>query len=177
MPGLFGVPEVLSGPLVDGLDERFQLGSEEWFFGVAGRVAEGATCLQARCGSVLVDAGGRVIGSGFNAPPLGLESQRKCGLPVDVGVKPKSDKTCCVHAEWNAVLDGLRFDADAVRGSTLFFMRVDEFGGFTEAGDPYCSVCSRLTLEAGVSMFGLWNGGPELWDAESYNLRSYEFFS
>lgn len=148
----------------------------EALFELAAVEARKASCLQAHCGSVIVSADGNVIGAGFNAPPLGLESQRKCEVSVDVTVKPTSDKTCCVHAEWNAILDALKRNPGKVEGSTLFFMRVNAEGEFTEAGKPYCSVCSRLALQSGVKTFGLWNGGPEMFDAEDYNLKTYDFF-
>lgn len=76
----------------------------------------------------------------------------------------------------HAILDALSHNADSVQGSTLYFMRVDSEGNFTEAGDPYCTVCSRLALQNGVSIFGLWNDGPQLFETKAYNLKSYAFF-
>jgi len=55
-------------------------------------------------------------------------------------------------------------------------MRTNDEGEFTEAGEPYCTVCSRLALQSGVKVFGLWNGGPEMIDTEKYNQKSYAFF-
>jgi len=69
--------------------------------------------------------------------------------------KPKYDKTCCVHAEWNAILDACKANPGKLEGSTLYFMRIDEEGGFTDAGEPFCTVCSRLALQAGVAYFEL----------------------
>lgn len=146
------------------------------FFIQAQHVAQKATCDRAKCGSVIVSRDGRVIGKGYNAPPLGDESQRMCAAPLNTSIKQNNDKTCCVHAEWNAILDALKQHPDLVSGSTLYFMRVNEDGEFTEAGEPYCTVCSRLALESGVVTFGLWNDGPEMIDTAVYNRRSYDYY-
>jgi deoxycytidylate deaminase len=146
------------------------------FFEEAQKVALEATCERARCGSVIVSVDGTIIGSGYNAPPLGDESQRMCSAPLDKSIKQNNDKTCCVHAEWNAILDALKNHPREVAGSTLYFMRVNDEGEFTEAGDPYCTVCSRLALESGISTFGLWNGGSEMIDTKTYNQKSYAYY-
>ena len=146
-------------------------------FQQAATVALGATCEKARCGSVIVNTDGKVIGEGYNAPPLKDESQRMCSAEWDLNSKPKYDKTCCVHAEWNAILDACKNAGKAIEGSTLYFMRIDANGGFTSAGEPYCTVCSRLALQSGVAVFGLWDGRPNMIEASEYNRRSYEYYS
>lgn len=144
-------------------------------FNEAAKVAMKATCLKARCGAIVVSEEGQVIGYGYNAPPLEDEEQRQCSNSYPNSSKPKSDRTCCVHAEWNAILEALKANPSKVKGSTLYFMRIDENGNFTEAGEPYCTVCSRLALQSGIKVFGLWNDGPEMWDTKEYNTKSYEF--
>jgi len=149
----------------------------EKYFEEARKVATRAMCHRAHCGAVIVKDG-EVIGQGYNAPPLQDEAQRMCNHEdFNLTKKTKSDKTCCVHAEWNAILDALARNSEKVSGSTLYFMRVDDNGNFTEAGEPYCTVCSRLALQSGVKFFGLWNKGPQMWDTKEYNLKSYAFFS
>lgn len=146
------------------------------YFEEARDVAVQATCTRARCGSVVVSNDGTVIGRGFNAPPLGDESQRMCEVELDKSIKQNNDKTCCVHAEWNAILDALKNHPQDIEGSTLYFMRVNDEGEFTEAGDPYCTVCSRLALQSGISTFGLWNNEPQMIDTKEYNQKSYDYF-
>ncbi len=145
-------------------------------FEAAQREALKATCYRARCGAVLVSDRGEIIGRGYNAPPLEDEAQRMCDVQLDKSIKQNNDKTCCVHAEWNAILDGLKSYGDALNGSTLYFMRVDESGAFTGSGKPYCTVCSRLALQTGVAQFGLWHDGPVMFDTATYNQQSYAFF-
>ncbi|MBE3605037.1 hypothetical protein IMX07_15580 [bacterium] len=150
--------------------------THEDYFKEAGRVAHKATCNRAHCGAIIVSSEGRIIGKGYNAPPLGDEGQRMCDAQLDQSIKKNNDKTCCVHAEWNALISALKEHGDMVDGSTLYFMRVDEDGNFTEAGEPYCTVCSRLALESGVATFGLWNGGPQMIDTTTYNQKSYAYY-
>lgn len=149
---------------------------DEEYFKQAQAEALKATCNRAHCGAVIVSKDGQIIGRGYNAPPLGDESQRMCDAELDKSIKQNNDKTCCVHAEWNAIMDALKHRGDKIEGSTLYFMRVDDKGEFTEAGQPYCTVCSRLALESGVKTFGLWNDGPELFDTARYNQVSYDYY-
>ena len=146
------------------------------FFEQAAEVAANATCLRAKCGSVIVK-NSVVIGKGFNAPPLDDESQRLCSVDMDTTARPKYDKTCCIHAEWRAVLDACKTNADKLAGSVLYFMRIDDTGEFTDAGDPFCTTCSRLTMEAGIAEFALYNDkGADIYPLDEYNQKSYESY-
>lgn len=146
------------------------------YFKLASDVAKDATCTHAKCGSIIVSTDNIIIGRGFNAPPLNDESQRRCSFEPDNNIKPKYDKTCCVHAEWNAIIDALRNFPDKIIGSTLYFMRIDDSSAFTNAGSPFCTVCSRLALQSGIAKFGLWNDGPQIFDTDEYNKISYDFY-
>lgn len=146
------------------------------FFEMAAEIARQATCRNAKCGSVVVKDG-EVLGEGYNGPALDDEPNRTCDVRYDLAKKPKYDKSCCVHAEWRAILQACKTSGSKVEGATLYFMRVDEAGNFTDAGEPYCTVCSRLTLESGISAFALWNGeGADIYDAIEYNRKSYAYF-
>lgn len=148
----------------------------EKYFKEAQQVALQATCNRAHCGAVIVAKDGTIIGRGFNAPPNNDESQRMCDVELDKTIKQNNDKTCCVHAEWNAILDTLKHNGDKIEGSTLYFMRVGEEGEFTGSGKPYCTVCSRLALQSGVAEFGLWHDGAVMFNTSTYNQKSYAFF-
>jgi deoxycytidylate deaminase len=146
------------------------------YFQAAAEVAKKATCLRGNCGAVIVKDG-QIIGEGYNSPPLDDDSQRKCECLYDFNKKPKFDKTCCIHAEWRAIFNALRrYPAETV-GSTLYFMRIDDEkkGEFTGDGVPFCTVCSRLALEAGIAHFALWNGEPKIFDTKTYNRLSYDY--
>lgn len=146
------------------------------YFELAADIAKSATCLRAKCGSVIVK-NSVVIGEGCNSPALDREDQRLCEADMDTSIKPKYDKTCCIHAEWRAVLDACKTNSDKLAGSVLYFMRVDESGVFTDAGDPFCTVCSRLTMEAGIDEFALYNhNGADIYPLDEYNRKSYEAY-
>ena len=145
------------------------------YFQLAADEALSATCTRARCGSVIITDDGEVIGRGHNAPPLEDERQRTCDRKWDLSIKPKYDKTCCVHAEWNAILDACKRAPEKMGRSTLYFMRIDDEAGFTNAGEPYCTVCSRIALQSGIAYFALWNDGEQRYPTAEYNIESYEY--
>lgn len=133
-----------------------------------------ALCRRARCGTVIVQDS-EVIGRGYNAPPCDKEEHRVCGEVFPAG-KPKYDKTCCIHAEWRAIMDALTHYGDRVRGADLYFVRVDEGGAIKKSQKPFCTVCSRLALDAGLTTFHLWHEeGVGRYETGEYNRLSYEY--
>ncbi len=144
------------------------------YFEAAAEVSEKATCLRAHCGTVIVK-GGKVIGEGYNSPPLDNESSRTCELELIKSPKPKYDRTCCVHAEWRAILNAAKSHPEKINGSSLYFMRTNN-GEMTKAGNPYCTVCSRLAMESGIKEFVLWHEqGITVYPVAEYDRLSYEF--
>jgi deoxycytidylate deaminase len=130
-------------------------------------------CHRSRCGAVIVK-GGKIIGEGWNAPPLNekIERCKKDALPDSF----KSDKTCCLHAEERAILHCLRKHGEKILGSRLYFVRIDDFTGIEKAGKPYCTICSKLALDAGVKEFVLWHEeGITVYETHDYNERSFAF--
>lgn len=140
----------------------------------AAKVAKQALCLRAKCGTVIVN-NNEVIGFGYNAPPLDKEENRTCLQEFGPG-KPKYDKTCCMHAEWRAIMDALKKNSEKLNGSKLYFTRVDEQGNIKKSGKPYCTVCSRLALDVGISEFLLWHeAGICSYPTDEYNKLSYQY--
>lgn len=148
----------------------------EHFFALAAEIAKHATCGRDLCGAVIVKDGD-VIGEGWNSPPGNSEDQRMCAVEeYDWLKKKKSDKTCCMHAEWRAIVDALRRHPDEILGSTLYFTRIDTEGSILKSGEPYCTVCSRLALDVGVAHFALWQeSGIRVYRTDEYNQSSYAF--
>lgn len=137
------------------------------------QVALSSPCFRSRCGSVIVNHG-RIIGSGYNSPPKDIHIDHciKDALPDNF----KSDKTCCIHAEQRAIMDALIHNSDDITGSRLYFIRLDEAGNKQHAGDPYCTICSKMALDAGIAEFVLWR--PEgicVYDTHEYNLLSFQY--
>ncbi len=137
-------------------------------------IAKKALCLRAKCGTVIIKDG-EIIGEGYNAPPLDKEENRTCETEFGVG-KPKYDRTCCVHAEWRAIMDALKKNPKKIKGSKLYFTRVDENGKIKKSGKPYCTVCSRMALDAGIAQFILWHEeGICEYPTDEYNQLSYKY--
>lgn len=148
----------------------------EQFFRLAAERAKKATCKRDLCGAVIMKDG-VVIGEGWNSPAGNAEDQRMCGVEeYDWMKKKKADKTCCVHAEWRAIMDALRKNSNEIIGSTLYFTRVDAEGNMLKSGEPYCTVCSRLALDSGIAQFVLWQeSGIRVFATDEYNQVSYTF--
>ena len=143
----------------------------------AAKVAENALCIKAKCGTVIVK-GGEIIGSGYNAPPLDDVKNATCLDEYQVFDKPHFDRTCCMHAEWRAIIDALRNNPNKITGSKLYFSRTDKEkkGEIKKSGQPYCTVCSRLALDIGISHFLLWQeDGIAEYATDEYNKLSYEY--
>lgn len=138
-------------------------------------VAKNATCLRSKCGSVIVKDG-EIIGEGYNSPTNEKESQRRCSASKDEYHRKVTDKTCCVHAEQRAIMEALRRNPGKITGSRLCFIRLDEKGIASRAGKPYCTICSKMALDAGISEFVLWHEeGICVYNTEEYNTLSYEY--
>lgn len=139
-------------------------------------MARRSLCLRSKCGAVLIK-GSEIIGRGYNAPPRDNLDRRKCQSVVPSKAKPKSDRTCCVHAEWRAIEEALIKASSNIEGATLYFGRVDdETLQLKASGRPYCTVCSRLALDVGIASWVLWHGpvdGFRVYDADTYNQLSH----
>jgi hypothetical protein len=81
-----------------------------------------------------------------------------------------------MHAEWRAIMDALRNYPDNIKGSKLYFTRVNNDGEIKKSGKPFCTVCSRLALDSGVEYFILWHeDGIYEYSTSEYNRLSYEY--
>ncbi len=155
-----------------------------------------AMCERAHCGSLIVlfdvrrnplAEGGLVIGQGFNGPP-GTNPSMEGELAQDHPPPPrcsnrtlregfKSDRTCCVHAEQRAIIDALLRSPSWVKGSTLYFCRADmKSNAAIPSGEPYCTICSKMALDAGLKYFVLWHGDEiGIYPTDEYNERSFSY--
>jgi deoxycytidylate deaminase len=144
--------------------------AEQYIADAAQLAREYAKCYRSKCGSVIVNKG-TVVGRGYNSPPRDhtIESCLKDALPTDF----RSDKTCCIHAEQRALFDALEQGNDLF-GSRLYFIRLDEQGNPKPSGEPYCTMCSKLALDAYVAEFVLVHPeGIAVYDTQEYNEVSF----
>lgn len=145
------------------------------WMGEAVKEARKSLCLNRKCGSVIVK-GEVVVGGGYNAPPLDDEKNRTCLDAYEYSHKKNFDRTCCVHAEWRAIMDALRRNPEKITGSRMYFASVSEAGEPQISGRPFCTVCSRLALDSGISEFILWHTeGLTAYDTDEYNKTSYHY--
>ena len=143
------------------------------YLNAAAEIAKNATCNRHKCGSVIVN-NGIIIGKGMNSPPANKEDQRRCSIQKESYDKRVTDKTCCMHAEQRAIIDALKKNPEKLSGSRLYFIRLADDGKITKSGKPYCTICSKMSLDAGIMEFVLWHDeGICVYDTEEYNTLSY----
>lgn len=131
-----------------------EFSSHEKSFKEAVREAEKSSCARRKCGSVIADQNGEIIGRGHNSPPGG--GPARCHVEKSSYHEKVTDKTCCVHAEQRAVADALSRNPEKMKKSMIFFASVDESGEPLPAGKPYCTICSKTALDVGIKEFVLW---------------------
>jgi len=140
----------------------------------ATEVALNSTCGRSKCGSIIVSKN-EIIGSGFNSPPQNKEEQRRCSYSKESYDKKVTDKTCCVHAEQRAITDALKKNSDKLLGSRLYFIRLDNDVP-TRSDQPYCTHCSKISLDEGIAEFVLWHKeGVSVYNTEEYNMLSFQY--
>lgn len=151
--------------------ERSDYGKQ---FDEAVREAEKSSCARRRCGSVIADVGGEIVGRGHNSPPGG--GPARCHVEKSSYHEKVTDKTCCVHAEQRAVADALSRNPEKMKGSMLFFASVDERGDPVPAGRPYCTICSKTALDVGIKEFVLFEErGLVSYETDEYDELSRSF--
>lgn len=136
-------------------------------------IASKSTCHRSKCGSLLISKSGNIIGEGYNSMPCNETSDCfKDSLPSGF----KSDKTCCIHAEQRAIMNALKNNPKEVEGSSLLFIRLNGANEPKHSGDPYCTICSKMALDSGVSKFALWHKeGWTFYNSKYYNELSFQY--
>lgn len=145
------------------------------FIKLASEIAKKATCTRSKCGSIIVK-NWEIVWTWYNSPTLELESQRRCSCYKNEYHKKVTDKTCCIHAEQRAMFDALRNNPEKIVWARLYFIRLDENDEISLAGEPYCTICSKMSLDLWIKEFVLLH---EKWvcvyESEEYNNLSYKY--
>jgi deoxycytidylate deaminase len=151
--------------------EIINISQEE--FDILVGAAKKSCCHRSKCGSIIISKEGKIIGIGYNSMPCDVEADCfKDGLAAGF----KSDKTCCVHAEQRAIMDAMKTNPSHIEDSLLLFIRLDENGEPKRSGEPYCTICSKMALDAGVGRFALWHKeGWTAYETNYYNKLSFEY--
>ena len=149
---------------------------DQAMFDVLLATAQKATCTRSACGSIIVSQTGDMIGTGYNSPPAGHETQRRCTIEKTTYHKKVTDKTCCMHAEQRAIFDAFRHNPEHLSGATLYFLRLDNENNPSFASNPYCTICSKMALDCNIAYFALYQkNGWHYYETQNYNNRSYQF--
>jgi len=145
------------------------------FIHAAEELAKKSTCERSKCGSVIVKDN-TIIGQGYNSPAKNLESQRRCKNNKEDYHKKVTDKTCCIHAEQRAIMDALTKNPEKLKDSKLYFIRLNKENLKEPAGNPYCTICSKMALDVGIKEFILLHKeGEKSYNTEEYNSISYNY--
>jgi deoxycytidylate deaminase len=135
------------------------------------QIAKNSTCHRSKCGSIIV-SNNKIIGQGYNSQPCNFDG--KC-FKDELDLNFKSDKTCCIHAEQRAIVDALKNSPNDILDSSLYFIRLDENNMPKPSGDPYCTICSKMSLDVGIKWFNLWHkDGWVAYDTNYYNMLSFK---
>lgn len=143
------------------------------FFAEARKEALNSLCLCKNYGAVIVKED-IIYGTGHNSPP-GDKKLGRC-LKDFLTSDFKSDKACSVHAEQRAIIDAIaKIGLKDIQGSTMYVTQTDKNRSIIPVGKPYCTICSKLALDVGISKWVLLH--PEVgfveYDAEEYNEISF----
>ena len=156
------------------ITNAFEIKNAEIYFAKAAKLALKSKCLKDKCGAVIVH-NNEIIGRGWNSPPnnASVDYCIKNALPSDF----KSEKHCSLHAEQRAVMDALKNypHLKRFRDTRIYFTRVEaDSGDLIPSGKPYCTICSKMALDAGIKEWALWHKwGITVYDSKEYNKFSF----
>ncbi|MBU0760824.1 MAG: hypothetical protein KJ600_00370 [Nanoarchaeota archaeon] len=150
--------KILNGPELKEAQGWLQAAVEE-----AGK----SPCKRDKRGAVIVDSIGLEIGSGFNAPPAGLECEPRHCEPTC--------KDYAVHAEMNAIANAVRRgNGQKLFNATMYHARTER-GILQKSRSPKCYQCSKHLVVFGISGFVLnREGGCTYYPIEDFNRLSLE---
>jgi len=110
---------------------------DEYFMTITGLAASRSTCLRRHIGSVITK-GNRIVSTGYNGSPSGMEHCLVLGcLRDEMNIPSGTRAEICrgLHAEQNAL---------------LFAKGADLAGGTLYCTNQPCVVCAKLIIQAGI---------------------------
>lgn len=113
----------------------------DYFFEFAKTAAIRSTCLRAKVGAVIVDEDNRILATGYNGTPSGVNSCKDYGncYRIENNIPSGTRYETCrsIHAEQNAIIQVGR---KLCKGSSLYV-----FGH-----NQVCILCKRFIINAGI---------------------------
>lgn len=75
-----------------------------------------------------------------------------------------------------AIINALLKNPDEIKGSRLYFIRINENNEALKAKKPYCTICSKMVLDVGIKEFVLVHEkGICVYDTREYNDLSFNY--
>ena len=123
---------------------------DEYFMKITNVVSERSTCLRRQVGAIIV-LDRRIISTGYNGAPAGLEHCREVGcLRKDLNIPSGQRHELCrgLHAEQNAIIQAAVHGV-SVKGGTIYITH-----------SP-CVVCAKMLVNAGLEKIICQEGYPD----------------
>lgn len=121
------------------------------FIDLTSHIATWSSCLRRQVGAIIVQDN-RVISTGYNGAPKGIESCVECGQcrkeSFQCGTNTGHDLCKAVHAEANAIAQASRYGI-STNGATLY------------CNYSPCSMCAKLIINAGIAKVYYENEYPD----------------
>ena len=121
-----------------------------YFMRITHEVSQRSTCMRRKVGAVLV-RDRRILATGYNGAPSGLEHCEKVGCMRQLHNVPSGERhELCrgLHAEMNALIQAALFGISTA-GSTLY-----------TTAHP-CSLCAKMLINAGVKRIVMLDDYPD----------------
>lgn len=107
---------------------------DEYFLRIAQLVSKRATCPRKDVGAIVIDINNKIVGSGYNGAPKGIEHCTEAGCMLQVLADGKQHCIRVLHAEQNALLQA---GEKAING--ILYVTVLP-----------CPQCFKLVIQAGI---------------------------
>jgi dCMP deaminase len=136
---------------------------DEYFMAITGLAASRSTCLRRQIGSVITK-GNRIVATGYNGSPSGMEHCLVLGcLRDEMNIPSGTRAEICrgLHAEQNAL---------------LFAKGADLAGGTLYCTNQPCVVCAKLIIQAGIRTVIYSNDYPDKLAMEFFRESGVETF-
>ena len=127
-----------------------RVSKHNYYLDIAQTVAERATCLRKKYGSIIVK-NDVIVSTGYNGSPRGRKNCSDINFCMrDKLHIPRGERyELCrsVHAEANAIIAAAR---ERMLGATIYMVCVDPTSGDVVPGTSSCMMCKRQIINAGI---------------------------
>lgn len=127
-----------------------RISKENYYLDIAQTVAERATCLRRKFGSIIVKDD-VIISTGYNGAPRGRQNCSDINFCMREHLHiPRGERyELCrsVHSEANAIINASRAQ---MLGATLYMACINPADGTLFAGTCNCAMCKRQIINAGI---------------------------